>query len=53
MMTPLLKKAQELGKTIITGDKMLLYQAAEQFKIWTGKEAPIEVMREALNKNLV
>lgn len=48
MMTPLLVAAEKAGKEIITGEKMLLYQAVEQFKIWTGEEAPVEVMREAL-----
>jgi shikimate dehydrogenase len=48
LKTPLLQAAEKLGKTIITGEKMLLYQAVEQFKIWTEKEAPVEVMREAL-----
>ena len=53
IQTPLLKIASQLGKKTITGDNMLLYQAAEQFKIWTKKKAPIEVMRKALNDNLV
>jgi len=44
--------AKDLKKQIITGEKMLLYQAVEQFKIWTGKEAPVEVMAKALNRNL-
>ncbi len=48
LITPLLKVAQGMGRKVVTGDKMLLYQAAEQFKLWTGKEAPIEVMRAAL-----
>lgn len=48
LVTPLLEKAQNLGKKIITGDRMLLLQAAEQFKIWIGKEAPIEIMAAAL-----
>lgn len=50
LMTPLLIKAEELGLKTICGDKMLLYQAAEQFKLWTGKEAPVEVMKEAMGK---
>ncbi|MFA5948362.1 MAG: shikimate dehydrogenase [Candidatus Gracilibacteria bacterium] len=53
IQTPLIKIANELGKKTITGDSMLLYQAAEQFKIWTKKKAPIEVMRKALNDNLI
>lgn len=36
--TPLILKAEKLGKTIITGNKMFLYQAAAQFELWTGKE---------------
>lgn len=47
LMTPLLVAAKKAGKKVITGDKMLLYQAVEQFKLWTGKEAPIDVMRRA------
>jgi shikimate dehydrogenase len=52
LFTPLLKTARALGKKIITGDKMFLYQASEQFKLFTGKEAPMEVMRKTLNENL-
>jgi len=52
-ITPLLKIAENLDKKIITGDKMFLYQAAEQFKLWTEKEAPLEVMRKVLEENLV
>jgi shikimate dehydrogenase len=47
-ITPLLMRAKEAGNKIITGDRMLLYQAAEQFKLWTGKDAPIEAMEDAL-----
>ncbi|MBL4695065.1 shikimate dehydrogenase [Candidatus Gracilibacteria bacterium] len=52
LMTPLLVAAEAAGKEIITGEKMLLYQAVEQFKIWTDQEAPVEVMREALTNAL-
>jgi shikimate dehydrogenase len=27
---------------------MLLYQGARSFELWTGKEAPLAVMRQAL-----
>ena len=50
--TPLIKVAKRVGKEFITGDKMLLYQALDQFELWTGKKAPVEVMREALEANL-
>ena len=53
LKTPLLKKAERLGINIVTGEKMLLYQAIEQFKIWTDKEAPVEIMRKSLERSLV
>jgi shikimate dehydrogenase len=31
---------------------MLLYQGTAQFEIWTGKEAPVEVMRQTLMESL-
>ena len=31
---------------------MLLYQGAESFKIWTGREAPIDVMEAKLKETL-
>jgi len=52
LMTPLLDCASRLGKVVVTGDKMLLWQAVEQFNIWTGLEAPVEVMRETLERGL-
>jgi len=52
LMTPLLEAANNLGKKIVTGEKMLLYQAAAQFKLWTGMEAPVEVMESALDEAL-
>jgi shikimate dehydrogenase len=48
LKTSLLEKAERLGKKTITGDRMLLFQALEQFKIFTGKEAPIQIMESAL-----
>lgn len=46
--TTLLKYAKELECTIVEGYKVSLYQAAYQFQLYTGKEAPVEVMKEAL-----
>lgn len=31
-----------------TGEDMLLYQGARSFEIWTGRTAPVEIMRQAL-----
>jgi shikimate 5-dehydrogenase len=29
---------------------MLVYQAAEQIRLWTGREAPVDVMAEAFDR---
>lgn len=50
--TVLIKEAIKAGAKPVYGIKMLLYQGAESFKIWTGRDAPIDVMQEALNKHL-
>ena len=50
--TVLLKEAIEAGAKPVYGIKMLLYQGAESFEIWTGKKAPIDIMEEALRKTL-
>jgi shikimate dehydrogenase len=31
---------------------MLLHQGAKAFEIWTGKPAPLAVMRKALKENI-
>lgn len=46
--TALLKHAAEDGKVTISGIEMFVEQAAAQFRIWTGLEAPYEVMRNAV-----
>jgi len=50
--TKLLKEAKKKGAKIIYGLEMLLYQGVAQFEIYTGKKAPIEVMRKILNEKL-
>lgn len=44
--TLLMSKAKKLGKVVIPGYKMALYQAAAQFELYTGKEAPLQVMAD-------
>ena len=46
--TQLLKDAGARGLRTAGGFGMLLYQGAAAFEFWTGKKAPIEVMRQAL-----
>jgi len=47
METELLKKARVLGLATHGGLGMLVGQGAKSFEIWTGKKAPIEVMKSA------
>src|SRR3954464_1861985 len=46
--TPLLKAAQAAGCRTANGLGMLLHQGAKALEIWSGKPAPIEMMRQAL-----
>lgn len=50
--TPLLQKASMKGCKTLNGLGMLLWQGAFAFELWTGRKAPVEVMRKALTKNL-
>lgn len=50
--TRLLKEAKKAGAKTISGERMLLHQAAEQFEIWFDKKAPLEVMEKALYEEL-
>jgi shikimate dehydrogenase len=46
--TTLLKIAKEKGCKTQNGISMLVHQGALSFELWTGKKAPIEVMRKAI-----
>ena len=45
--TPLLERAHADGCVIIEGIEMLIEQGALSFTMWTGQDAPLEVMRDA------
>jgi shikimate dehydrogenase len=47
LRTRLIRDAEIAGATAINGLKMLVYQGAVSFKVWTGQEPPIEVMEKA------
>jgi shikimate dehydrogenase len=47
--TKLQEVAQAAGCKTSAGLGMLLHQGAAAFELWTGKPAPLEVMRAALN----
>jgi shikimate dehydrogenase len=44
--TKLLSDAKDVGAKVISGVDMLVHQAALSFKLWTGEEAPIGLMRK-------
>jgi shikimate 5-dehydrogenase len=46
--TALVKRARAAGATVVDGFPMLLQQAVSSFRIWTGRDAPADVMRAAL-----
>ena len=48
--TPFLKWAKNQGNQSINGLGMLLYQAAEAFELWTGKEMPTDQIWELLKQ---
>ncbi len=48
LKTRLLREAEKAGCEIINGLEMLLYQGVAQFEMWTGQDAPVDVMRRAL-----
>jgi shikimate dehydrogenase len=52
LRTRLLRDAEDCGATTIDGAWMLLYQAVAAFERWTGQEAPVEAMNDALRAEL-
>lgn len=50
--TKFLKEAKKKKTKVIYGFEMLLYQGVAQFEIYTGKKAPVEVMRKVLEEKL-
>ena len=50
--TRLLQEAKKAGAKAVTGEMMLIYQGAEAFRIWTGVEPPIDVMKKAVLEGL-
>ena len=52
LMTKLLWDAEEAGARTLSGLRMLVYQGAASFKLWTGVEPPVELMYDAAAKKL-
>jgi shikimate dehydrogenase len=47
--TRLLRDAEARGARAVGGKWMLVHQAAEQLRLWTGREAPVDAMAEAFD----
>jgi shikimate-5-dehydrogenase len=45
--TPLARAAATAGMTVVSGLDMLVHQAAEQFRLFTGHQAPVDAMAAA------
>jgi shikimate dehydrogenase len=50
--TRFLREARDANCEQLNGLQMLVAQAAEQFRLWTGKPAPLDVMKEAVLRKL-
>lgn len=48
--TPLLMAAEHAGARCVGGVGMLVHQAAHQFRLWTGRDAPVDVMTAAASQ---
>jgi shikimate dehydrogenase len=46
--TPFLREAEKRGAKTLSGQGMVVYQGAIGFKLWTGRDAPVEAMKKAL-----
>jgi shikimate dehydrogenase len=51
--TPFLKAAKTRRAKTLPGIGMLLYQGVIAFEIWTGKKAPVRVMKSALARQIL
>ncbi len=50
--TPLMKAAKAAGARVLGGLPMLIYQGAASLKLWTGREAPVDIMLKAAREAL-
>lgn len=51
-LTPFLRLAADRGASILNGLPMLIYQGAAAFERWTGRPAPVDLMRRAAEEAL-
>jgi shikimate dehydrogenase len=50
--TPLLTDAKKVGARTLSGLRMLVYQGAAAFELWTGIEAPVGIMFKEAKRGL-
>lgn len=50
--TPLLAEAEQAGCPVLPGLGMLAHQGAISIEIWTGQKAPVQLMKETLDREL-
>jgi shikimate dehydrogenase len=50
--TRLMREAEAAGCTVMGGELMLLHQGAAAFELWTGRKAPLDLMREKLEEGI-
>lgn len=50
--TAWLRQAKERGHRIVRGVEMFVRQAAAQYRLWTGREAPLGILREVAIERL-
>lgn len=46
--TRLLREAKASGAKTVSGVSMLVYQGAEAFRLWTGIDPPVELMKKTV-----
>jgi len=52
LRTRFLKEAQSIGCTTVDGVAMFVHQGAVQFELWTGRKAPVDIMRRVVLEEL-
>lgn len=50
--TPIIREAKKAGVPAIGGLEMLIAQGAKQFELWTGREAPLELMKASVTSRM-
>jgi len=50
--TPLMRAALAAGARVLGGLPMLIYQGAASLKLWTGRDAPVDIMLKAAREAL-